>query len=96
MWLLIVCGCCSIQTLPEQITQEISDALREGEAPPTVFAAVKRHLYQHLHDMYTSDFSKRCVLAGLYVYNYTCILYHACIQLLVAGLSPTQGSLVFF
>jgi hypothetical protein len=45
--------------MPEEIAQQLSDALREGEAPPSVFSAVKHHLYQHLHDMYMNDFSKR-------------------------------------
>jgi beta-adrenergic-receptor kinase len=45
-------------TMPEEIAQQLSDALREGEAPPSVFSAVKHHLYQHLHDMYMNDFSK--------------------------------------
>jgi beta-adrenergic-receptor kinase len=44
--------------MPEDITQKLSAALRQGEAPPTVFSAVKGHLYKHLHDMYMSNFSK--------------------------------------
>ena len=45
--------------MPEEMTQQLSDALRDGEAPPTVFEAVKRYLYPHLHDMYLTEFSKR-------------------------------------
>lgn len=45
-------------TMPEDIAHQLSDALKEGEAPASVFSAVKHHLYHHLHDMYMRDFSK--------------------------------------
>jgi hypothetical protein len=45
-------------TMPEEIAQMLSDALRESEAPTSVFSAVKRHLYQHLNEKYMDGFSK--------------------------------------
>lgn len=48
-----------LQTMPEEIAQKLSDALKEGEAPSSVFLAVKRYLYQHLNEMYMEGFSKR-------------------------------------
>jgi hypothetical protein len=48
-------------TMPEEIAQMLSDALRESEAPTSVFSAVKRHLYQHLNEKYMDGFSKRFV-----------------------------------
>ena len=50
-----------LQTMPEEIAQMLSDALKEGEAPISVFSAVKRHLYQHLNEKYMDGFSKRFV-----------------------------------
>lgn len=55
----------NLQTMPDDIAQKLTDALREGEAPPSVFTAVKHHLYQHLHDMYMNNFTKRFVLCSL-------------------------------
>ena len=50
---------CLHQSLPEEMVQEVSEALKKGEAPPTVFSVVKEHLYQQLHDMHMKEFSKR-------------------------------------
>jgi hypothetical protein len=50
-----------LQTMPEEIAQMLSDALKEGEAPISVFSAAKRHLYQHLNEKYMDGFSKRFV-----------------------------------
>ena len=41
------------------MVQEVSEALKKGEAPPTVFSVVKEHLYQQLNDMHMKEFSKR-------------------------------------
>ena len=67
-----------LQTMPEDIAHQLSDALKEGEAPASVFSAVKHHLYHHLHDMYMRDFSKRYVLLtfshNVYVFVTVCCL----------------------
>ena len=75
--------------MPEDITQKLSAALRQGEAPPTVFSAVKGHLYKHLHDMYMSNFSKRCVLCYVYLSVHV-VVWHVYIFIYVVSVGYPQ------
>lgn len=59
MWVWVIYTL-PVQTMPDDIVQALSDALKEGDALPTIFSGVKQYLYKHLHDMYMINFSKRC------------------------------------
>ena len=52
------------QSLPDEIVVQVSEALRQGDAPPMVYLPVKQHLYKELHDKYVKNFSKRFVASG--------------------------------
>ena len=59
------------QALPKEVTDEISDVLKTGQAPTSVFDPVKERLYRQLHEMYMKSFSKRCVRT--YVCGWLCV-----------------------
>jgi len=48
----------SPEALPKEVTDEISDVLKTGQAPFNVFDPVKERLYRQLHEMYMKSFSK--------------------------------------